>query len=68
MRPLELSVVVKEDGEKEEEERFTLSLPDGTRHKQVLYLLRQRQGKEYIKARKKQKYSERSGRTGREER
>jgi hypothetical protein len=35
MRPLELSVVVKEEGEKEEEEKFTLSLPDGTRHKQV---------------------------------
>jgi hypothetical protein len=35
MRPLELSVVVKEEGEKEDEEKFTLSLPDGTRHKQV---------------------------------
>ena len=39
MRPLELSVVVKEEGETEEEESFTLSLPDGTRHKQVLCIL-----------------------------
>jgi hypothetical protein len=39
MRPLELSVVVKEEGEKEEEEKFTLSLPDGTRHKQVSFFM-----------------------------